>query len=97
MASIRSRDNKLFFDFYYRTQRCREQTLLTDTSMNRKKLTQVLRKIEAEITLGTFDYAKYFPKSPRVKEFEKLDQELRLKSKKGHSSLKSLYLSGMTR
>ena len=82
VANIRGRDGKLYFDFQYRKLRCRELTLLPDTPLNRKKLTQVLRRIEAEITLGTFDYAKYFPKSPRVEEFEQLDQELRLRSKK---------------
>ncbi|MGS0535903.1 Arm DNA-binding domain-containing protein [Pseudoalteromonas sp. SaAl2] len=37
MASVRSRNNKLFFDFYYQNIRCREQTLLKDTKANRIK------------------------------------------------------------
>lgn len=70
MASIRSRTNgKLFFDFRYRGQRCREQTALTDTPANRKKLETVLAKIGAEITLNTFDYAKYFPQSKNLERF----------------------------
>ncbi len=72
MASIRARtDNaKLFFDFRFRGKRCREQTLLDDTPANRKKLQKVLDRIEAEITLGSFNYASYFPDSPRAEQFE---------------------------
>ena len=51
MPSIRSRaDNGLlFFDFRFHGDRCREQTLLSDTPANRRKLEKVLDKIEAEI------------------------------------------------
>lgn len=65
MASIRTRqdNNLLFFDFYYHGKRCREQTALADTPANRKRLEKVLVKIEEEISLGTFDYARYFPNS----------------------------------
>lgn len=72
MASIRARtDNgKLFLDFRYKGKRCREQTLLDDTSANRKKLQQLLDKIEAEITLGIFEYGKYFPESPKAEQFK---------------------------
>jgi integrase len=72
MSSIRSRseNSHLFSDFRYLGRRCREQTQLPDTPANRKKLQKVLDKIEAEMTLGTFDYASYFPSSPRVQQFE---------------------------
>jgi len=72
MSSIRSRseNSHLFFDFRYMGRRCREQTQLPDTPANRKKLQRVLDKMEAEMTLGTFDYASYFPNSPRVQQFE---------------------------
>src|SRR5659263_281625 len=65
MPSIRSRvDNGLlFFEFRFEGARCREQTLLTDSPANRKKLEKVLDKIESEITAGTFIYANYFPNS----------------------------------
>lgn len=65
MGSIRSRSHGggLFFDFRYKGKRCREQTLLPDTSENRAKLESLLERIEAEITLGTFIYASYFPNS----------------------------------
>ena len=55
MGSIRSRSGKLFFDFRYRGVRCREQTKLSDTPANRKRVTNILERIEAEILVGTFD------------------------------------------
>jgi len=74
MGKIRARaDNeKLFFDFTYLDKRCREQTTLPDTPANRKKLEKILERIEAEITLGSFDYATYFPQSSKVQEFARL-------------------------
>ncbi len=71
MGSIRVRPEtgKLFFDFRYRGQRCREQTALDDTPANRRKMKHVLERIEAEITLGSFEYARYFPESPNVAAF----------------------------
>ncbi|WP_379866569.1 tyrosine-type recombinase/integrase [Marinobacter sp. M5B] len=71
MGSVRAREStqKLFFDFTYRGKRCREQTALDDTPANRKKLLAILKRIEAEITLGIFEYNKYFPDSPRAQEF----------------------------
>jgi integrase len=48
--------------------RCRETTNLIDTPANRKKLEKVIEKMEAEITLGIFDYATYFPKSDKAQE-----------------------------
>jgi integrase len=76
MGSVRARPQtgKLFFDFRYRGQRCREQTALDDTPANRKKARQVLARIEAEITLGTFDYARYFPNSPTAAEIAANDR-----------------------
>jgi len=56
--------------------RCREQTSLTDTERNRRRLTKLLQKVDAEITLGTFDYARYFPGSPRAAKFQKHDRRL---------------------
>ena len=72
MASIRARRGKLFVDFRYMNMRCRETTNFTDTPSNRKKLTKILEKMEAEITLGIFDYATYFPKSERAEEMRRL-------------------------
>lgn len=65
----RPESGKLYFDFRFRGKRCREQTALDDTPANQKKLQAILKRIEAEITLGTFEYHKYFPDSPRAQEF----------------------------
>ena len=71
MGKIRSRhDNgKLFFDFSYKGKRCREQTALKNTPANQKRLKNLMEKIEAEITLGLFEYEKFFPNSPMAKKF----------------------------
>lgn len=71
MASLRKRKDSglLFLDFYYRGIRCREQTALPDTPANRKKVQKLLDRIESEISLGTFDYARYFPSSNNMKKF----------------------------
>jgi len=78
MGSIRSRkaSGKLFIDFRYRNVRCREQTLLEDTPANRRTLQKLLDRIEAEITLGTFDYERYFPGSKKADQFNKHDQRI---------------------
>ncbi|MGJ8581244.1 MAG: Arm DNA-binding domain-containing protein, partial [Psychromonas sp.] len=74
MGTINTRNGKLVADFRYQNQRCREQTQLSDTSVNRKRLTRLLKTIEAEILLGNFEYAKYFPSSNKVQKFAELNQ-----------------------
>lgn len=76
MGNVRARKDtgKLFFDFQYQGKRCREQTKLDDTPANRKRMKIVLNKIEAEITLGSFQYWDYFPDSPRAQELHELKQ-----------------------
>ncbi|QYK03416.1 Arm DNA-binding domain-containing protein [Shewanella zhangzhouensis] len=80
MASIRSRNNKLLFDFTYLGIRCREQTALVDNRLNRSRLGALLSNIEAEIRLNRFVFRKYFPSSPRCPLFAeadaKVDQQL---------------------
>lgn len=68
MGSVRTRQEtgKLYFDFRYRGQRYRELTALDDSLVNRRKMNQILARLEAEITLGTFRYDAYFPNSPNV-------------------------------
>lgn len=73
MGSIRSRSGKLFFDFRYRGVRCREQTKLSDTPANRKRVINILERIEAEILVGTFDYETYFPNSNSTERFRHID------------------------
>lgn len=71
MASIRSRPESgmLFLDFRYRGSRCREQTALPDTTSNRKRLSKLLERIEADIAAGTFDYQRSFPGSKNAHKF----------------------------
>lgn len=66
---VRPETGNLLLDFRYRGVRCREQTTLPDTPANRRRVTVLLAKVEAEITLGTFDYARYFPDSANVVRF----------------------------
>lgn len=72
MAKIRVRQEtgNLFFDFQYQGKRCREQTSLANTPANRKRLSKILARLEAEIALGTFDYRKFFPNSSMAKKIE---------------------------
>lgn len=70
--SVRAESGNLYFDFRFRGKRCREQTTLTDNAPNRKRLQKILDRIEAEITLGTFDYATYFPQSPLAAKFKRM-------------------------
>ncbi|APR03036.1 Phage integrase [Thauera chlorobenzoica] len=60
----------LFLDFRYQDVRCREQTTLTDTAANRKRLQKVLDRIEADIAAGTFDYRRFFPGSKNAAKFD---------------------------
>ncbi|MCC6142383.1 MAG: site-specific integrase [Candidatus Hydrogenedentes bacterium] len=71
MAKVRARKETgtLYLDFFYRGKRCREQTALPETPSNRKKLEKILERIEFEIKLGTFDYAKFFPSSHMAAKF----------------------------
>ncbi len=72
MGSIRTREssNQLFFDFRYEGQRCREYTQLTVSPANKRKMQKVMDRIDAEIKLGTFIYAHYFPNSSNVEKFD---------------------------
>ena len=76
MASINTRYGLLQVDFYYRGQRCREQTKFEDTPANRKKLEKIIERMEAEILLGTFVYRDYFPRSKKVEFFDQQDSRV---------------------
>ena len=69
MGSINARNGNLFVDFRFKGVRCREYTQIDDTPVNRSKFNKLLKRIEAEIILGTFEYQKYFPNSNRVELF----------------------------
>lgn len=78
-VSVRKDTNKLFFNFNYLNVRCREQTLLIDNKINRKKLEKQLNKMEAEILTGAFSYAKYFPNSSKLAQIQELENKASLK------------------
>lgn len=67
---VRPETGRLQLDFTYRNKRCREQTALQNTPENLKKVELLLKRIEAEITLGTFNYQSYFPESKQALRFE---------------------------
>ncbi|WP_189451087.1 Arm DNA-binding domain-containing protein [Cognatilysobacter xinjiangensis] len=69
MAKVRVRPETghLYIDFSLRGVRCREQTALDDTPANRKAVEALARKIDKAIATGNFDYAAFFPNSPRAK------------------------------
>jgi len=68
MGKVRARPEtgKLYFDFFYRGVRCREQTDLMDTPANRKTVDKVMKRIDADIRSGAFNYAAYFPNSSQA-------------------------------
>ncbi len=74
MGTVNARGGKLFMDFRYQGVRCREYTKLTDKPANRKRLTSIMERIEAEILLGSFDYATYFPESKLASQFKERDK-----------------------
>jgi len=76
MGTINERGNRLFLDFRYRSVRCREYSKLEDKPANRKRLRTLMERIEAEILLGTFDYAEYFPKSKNGTKFKEQEQRV---------------------
>ena len=73
MASVRARQDtqRLFLDFRYMGVRCREQTLLPDNARNRKQLELLAQKMEAQMLVGDFNYAEFFPGSSQLAKLEK--------------------------
>ncbi|OLQ88351.1 integrase [Vibrio panuliri] len=74
MGSINSRQGRLYLDFRYKGVRCREQTDLSDTQANRRKLKKLLSQIEADMRLGCFVYSECFPGSKRAEIFVREDK-----------------------
>lgn len=78
MANVRVRPEtgRLYLDFTYKGIRCREHTALIDSPSNRKLAEQLMKRIQHQITLGTFEYEKIFPGSPRAKWFMETEPEV---------------------
>ena len=66
---VRHETGTLYLDFFYRGVRCREQTALPDTAVNRKTVQAFLNRVQKEMRQGTFDYAATFPSSVRAERF----------------------------
>ena len=70
MASLASRRGRFYIDFRFKGIRYREQTEIVDNPVNHKKVKLLVKKMEAEITLGTFDYLTYFPEGKSSSKFK---------------------------
>ncbi len=66
VVRVNPKTEKLFLDFRFQGKRFREYTTLTNTEANQNKLGRKGQKIESEIALGKFNYAKHFPGSANV-------------------------------
>ncbi|TEW55734.1 site-specific integrase [Psychromonas sp. RZ22] len=75
MAHIRVRPNgRIQFDLHLYGQRFREGTKMTATPKNLNHAKAQLKKMNAEIDLGTFQYRDYFPDSKKTGKFESLQR-----------------------
>lgn len=77
MGSVRVRKETglLYFDFTYQGQRCREFTKLKESADNRRSMTKMMNRIDAEITTGAFNYRRYFPNSKMNSRLAQLSQQ----------------------
>src|SRR5262249_6263361 len=69
MPSLRTDKGRLFIDLVYRGARCRESLGLADNRENRIVARQLIKRIEAQLVLGTLDYAATFPRSKKADKF----------------------------
>ncbi|MEZ9875563.1 DUF3596 domain-containing protein [Vibrio breoganii] len=75
MAHIRIRPNgRIQFDIHIFGVRFREGTKMMATPSNLNKAKAMLKRMNAEIDLGTFEYRDYFPRSKKVTHFEELQR-----------------------
>lgn len=66
---VRPEGDLIFFDFRYQGVRCREQTALTATPENLKRVQVLANRMQREIAQGSFSYAAHFPNSARASQF----------------------------
>lgn len=64
---VEVRGNSLRVDFRFEGKRCKEPFPGAPTPGNIEKAARLVSIIKHEISAGTFNYARYFPESPRVK------------------------------
>jgi len=73
MAKIRVRPNGVIqYDLCVYGVRFRETSGLSATPSNLKKTKAVLKRLNAELALGSFDYKDFFPDSKKVEKFQLL-------------------------
>jgi integrase len=71
-VTVRKETGKLVIDFTYRGVRCREQTALSESSQNQKRVQGVVDKIKKTQQDGTFRYRDFFPESALAARFDPL-------------------------
>jgi hypothetical protein len=76
MASIISRNGKLYIDFRFNNLRYREATGYMDTPRDSKAASKLVKRIEKEILMGTFDYLSTFPNGNRTTAFQNAKQKI---------------------
>lgn len=75
MANIRVRPNGIIqYDFCIYGVRFRETSGLKATPKNLKFTKDIVKRLNAELALGTFEYRDFFPKSKKVAKFEILQR-----------------------
>src|SRR5215472_12966464 len=67
MATIRSDKGRLVLDFHWQGVGCREYLGLDDTKEGRVRAKQTRIQVEAEISRGALEYAKWFPRSKKAR------------------------------
>lgn len=67
MAVVKPDKGRLLIDFSWKGVRCREYLGLNDTKGGRVQAKQKKIQIEGEIVAGSFDFAKWFPKSKKAR------------------------------
>lgn len=76
MANIRIRPNGIIqYDLCIYGVRFRETSGLKATPVNLRKTQKTLKKINAQLALGSFEYRFFFPNSKKVVKFEALHRE----------------------
>src|SRR5712691_3323816 len=67
MSVLKSDKGRLVLDFSYKSVRCREYLGLDDTKEGRATARRIRTQVDGEIVAGTFDFAKWFPKSKKAR------------------------------
>lgn len=94
---VSARGNRIQISFMYEDERCREIIPLDPTAKNMKEANEIRQMILTQIKLGSFDYGKQFPNSPKAMKYgkniadkttieERLNEWLRLNQKRLQSS-----------